>query len=89
MSQTQVDEKIITKVDSRGTKIRRIKCPPGYKLNDNGTSCVPITGSEKMQKRIAMRKAIRTKRSKGPAAQKRANRKRLRALKKRKQYGLK
>lgn len=83
-----INEKVITKVDSRGTKIRRIKCPPGYKLNPEGTSCVPITGSEKMQHRISMRKAIRTKRSEGAALKKRTTRKRLRAMKKRKQYGL-
>lgn len=83
-----INEKIVTKVDAAGTKVRRIKCPVGYKLNPTGTSCVPITGSEKAQHRLAIRKAIRTKRSKGPAFQKRVNRKRLRALKKRHQYGL-
>jgi hypothetical protein len=86
---SKVDEKVITKVNYLGQKKRRIKCPPGYKLNDTGTSCVPISGGDKAAKRLAMRKAIRTKRSKGVALQKRTNRKRIRAMKKRKQLGLK
>lgn len=82
------EQKVITKVNSRGEKRRRVKCRPGYRLNDTGTSCVPITGAEKSVKRKAIRKAIRTKRSMGKAFQARVKRKRLKALRKRKAYGL-
>lgn len=89
MSDTQLDEaRIITKVNSRGDKRRRVKCRPGYKLNDTKTSCVPITGSEKVVKRHAIRKMLRSKRSQGPGLQRRANRKRLKAMRKRKALGL-
>lgn len=79
---------IITKVNSRGEKTKRVRCKPGYKLNSNGTSCVPIPGGEKATKRIAIRKALRTKASEGDALKKRTNRKRIRAMKKRKALGL-
>jgi hypothetical protein len=89
MNQVIEEARIITKVNSRGEKRRRIRCRPGYKLNDTGTSCVPITGSEKATKRRAIRKALRTKRSMGKGFQIRVKRKRLKALRKRKAYGLK
>lgn len=79
---------IITKVNSYGQKTKRVRCKPGYKLNDNGTSCVPITGGEKASKRLAIRKALRTKASEGPALKTRTNRKRIRAMRKRKALGL-
>lgn len=79
---------IITKVNSKGQKRRRVKCKPGFKLNDNGTSCVPITGGEKSAKRRAIRKAIRTKRAMGKGLKIRTKRKQLRAMRKRKAYGL-
>lgn len=80
--------RIITKVNSRGEKRRRVKCRPGFKLNATGTSCVPISGGEKASKRLAIRKALRTKRAMGTAFKRRVNRKRNRALKRRKGYGL-
>lgn len=80
---------IITKVNAKGEKRRRVKCRPGMKLNDSGTACVPITGSEKAAKRKAIRKTLRTKRAKGKAYQSRVRRKRVRAMRKRKAYGLK
>jgi hypothetical protein len=83
------DAVIITKVNSRGEKRRRVKCKPGFKLNSSGTSCVPITGGEKASKRRAIRKSIRTKRAMGNGLKIRTKRKRLKALKKRKAYGLK
>lgn len=82
------ESKIITKVNSKGEKRRRRKCKPGYKLNAAGTSCVPITGGEKATKRRAIRKAIRTKRAMGKGFQIRVKRKRLKALRRRKAYGL-
>ena len=81
--------RLIVKVNARGEKRRRIKCNKGMKLNPTGTACVPITGSEKNSKRIAARQMVRTKRAAGDALKRRTNRKRLKALKKRKQLGLK
>ena len=81
--------RLIIKVNSRGEKRRRIKCNKGMKLNPAGTACVPITGSEKNSKRIAARQMARTKRAAGDALKRRTNKKRLKALKKRKQLGLK
>ena len=82
------ESRIITKVTSKGKKTKRRKCRAGFKLSANGTSCVPITGSEKQTKRKSIRKALRTKKAKGPSAVKRASRKRLKAMKKRKSFGL-
>lgn len=79
-------EKTITKVDSKGRKTRRKKCKRGYKLD--GNRCVRVTGSEKSKKKKAIRKAVRTKKSQGGSSRKRTTKKRLRALKKRKNYGL-
>jgi hypothetical protein len=79
---------IITKVNSAGQKTRRVRCKPGYKLNDTGTSCVPIPGGEKATKRIALRKAVRTKAAGGQALKNRTNRKRIKAMRKRKALGL-
>lgn len=82
----QIEEvRRVTRVDSKGTKTKRIKCRRGYKRK--GNTCVPITGSEKASKKKAIRKAVRTKKAQ-PGAQKKASRKRLKALKKRKSYGL-
>ena len=81
--------KRVVRVTSKGKKIRRIKCKKGYKLNSAGTSCVPMSGSEKISKKKAIRKAIKTKKAKGAGAAKRAVRKRLKALKKRKSMGIK
>lgn len=85
----ELDEAIIiTKVNSRGDKHRRVKCKPGYRLNSTKTACVPITGSEKVIKRQAVKKMIRSKRSQGPGLTRRANRKRAKAMRKRKALGL-
>lgn len=86
----QLEEaRIITKVTSRGEKTKRVKCRRGFKLSPDGKTCIPITGSEKQAKKKSIRKAIRTKKAKGKAAQVKANKKRLKAMKKRKAFGLK
>jgi hypothetical protein len=89
MTDSLEEQKIITKVNSKGQKRRRVKCRPGFKLNSTKTSCVPLSGGEKSTKRIAIRKALRTKRSMGKGFQNRVKRKRLKALKRRKALGLK
>lgn len=83
-----ITEVIITKVNSKGQKRKRVKCRPGFTLNSTGTSCVPMTGGQKASKRRAIRKSIRTKRAGGTALKRRTNRKRLRAMKRRKSLGL-
>lgn len=79
---------IITKVNAAGQKTKRVRCKPGFKLNSTGTSCVPITGGEKASKRLAIRKALRTKRAEGQALKNRTKRKRIKAMRKRKALGL-
>ena len=79
---------IITKVNAAGEKTKRVRCKPGFKLNSTGTSCVPITGGEKASKRLAIRKALRTKRAEGQALKNRTKRKRIKAMRKRKALGL-
>lgn len=89
-SEEQIEEaRRVVRVTSKGKKTRRIKCRKGFKLNSKGTACVPMSGSEKAQKKRSIKKAIRTKRAKGAGAAKRATRKRLKALKKRKSMGVK
>ena len=82
----QIEEaRRVTRVSSKGEKTRRLKCRSGFKRE--GDRCVPMSGSEKRTKTKALRKAVRTKRG-NPAGQKRASRKRLKAMRKRKSYGL-
>lgn len=74
------------RVDSKGKKTKRVKCKPGYRLNSKGTSCVPMTGSEKQTRKKAAKKAVRKRKTKSQVG---ANRKRVKALKKRKALGVK
>jgi hypothetical protein len=74
-----------TRVNSKGKKTKRVKCKPGYKLKANGTSCVPMSGSEKRTRKKAAKKSVRSKKGKSQAG---SNRKRIKALKKRKSLGL-
>lgn len=83
---TQLEEaRRVTRVTSKGEKIKKVKCRSGFKRK--GNTCVPITGSEKASKKRAIKKAVRTKKA-SPSTQKRASRKRLKAMKKRKSLGL-
>ncbi len=88
MSDEELAEKIITKVNSKGKKTRRKKCKRGYKLSSDGSRCERVSGRDKAKKKKAIRKAVRTKKAQGGSSRKRTTRKRLRALKKRKNYGL-
>lgn len=83
-----VSEKIIVKVNSKGQKRRRVKCKKGFKLNPKGTACVPISGGAKQKKKLATKKATRTKKQAGAGAKNKANRLRARANKRRKSMGL-
>lgn len=88
MSEQLEEAKRVIRVDSRGKKTRRIKCRKGYKLSSNGKTCVPMSGSEKSSKRKSIKKAIRTKKASGSGKRKLATRKRLKAMRKRKNYNL-
>lgn len=89
--ETLEERKIIIRVNSKGIKTKKIRCPAGRVVKTvNGRQvCVTPTGRERLTKRIAIRKSVRTKKSKGAGYQKRVNFRRQRALKKRKQLGIK
>ena len=78
--------RVVIKVNAKGKRRRKIVCGKGKKLV--GTACKPISGKEKMIKRLAVRKAKRTLKRKGSGARLRAQRLRKRALQKRKSMGL-
>lgn len=82
----QIEEvRRVIRVSSRGEKTRRIKCRAGFRRE--GDRCVPMTGSEKQSKRLSIRRAVRTKNA-NPSGKRRAARKQLKAMRKRKAYGL-
>lgn len=88
MSDDQLDEiKRIVKVNSRGKRRIKMKCKKGYKFD--GRKCIKISGKELVNKRRAIRKSVRTKRSKGSGYAKRSVRLRKKAIKKRHNMGLK
>jgi len=79
--------KIKIRVTSKGQKIRRKFCARGFKYNSETGACVRMSASERAGKKLAIRKALRTKRA-DQAGKKRAVRKRLKALKRRRAMGL-
>ncbi len=81
------EAKKITRVNSKGQKTRKVKCRKGFKVS--GDSCVPVSGSEKVAKKKAIKKAVRSKKAKGAGFAKRTSKKRNKALKKRKAMGVK
>lgn len=78
--------KRIIKINFKGHRRIKIKCAKGFKYD--GKRCVKIGGTEKLMKRKAIKKAVRTKRAKGAGAQRKTTRLRLKAMKKRKSMGL-
>ncbi len=88
--ETLQERKIIIRVNSKGQRTRKIKCPPGKVLKSmNGKKvCAQPTGSERLSKKLSIKQANRTKKAKGTGFKKRTNFKRQRALKKRKGMGL-
>lgn len=90
MSEEQTQEELDeatkkTRVDSKGKKTKRVKCKPGFKLKPNGMSCVAMSGSEKRTRKKSAKKAVKKRKTKSQAG---SNRKRLKAMKKRKSRGL-
>lgn len=85
------EAKFVFRVTSRGQKIRKLRCKPGYRIANVGgrTRCVRVTGKEKLAKKRSIRKANRTKRAKGSGYKKRIVFKQKRAIRKRRQMGLK
>jgi hypothetical protein len=85
-TQEELDEEAKrTRVDSKGKKTKRVKCKPGFKLKPNGLSCMKMTGSEKAGRKKAAKKSAKTRKSKSQAG---SNRKRAKAIKKRKSLNL-
>lgn len=74
------------KINAKGKRRIKMQCKKGFKYD--GKKCVKISGSELVTKRKAIRKAVRTKRSKGSGFQKRVARLRNRAIKKRNNMGV-
>lgn len=75
----------IIRVNFRGQRTKRKKCPKGFYLD--GNTCVPMSSNQKAEKKRSIRKAIKTKRA-DASGRKIAIRKRKLALKKRKSQGL-
>jgi len=74
------------KINSKGKRRIKMQCKKGFKFD--GTKCVKISGGELVNKRKAIRRAVRTKRAKGSGFQKRIARLRNRAMKKRRGMGI-
>lgn len=81
------EAKIITKVNSKGEKRRRLKCRPGYILK-NGV-CMPVSGDKKVNKMRGAKKAARTKHAQGAGYALKVAKKAKKAKLKRKAFGLK
>lgn len=77
------------KVNFRGKRRIKMQCRPGFRWDASKRSCVKITGSEVATKRKAMRKMVRTKKSKGTSFRARVLRKTRKAKRFRKSMGLK
>lgn len=72
------------RVDSHGTKTKRRKCPPGYKLSPDGKRCMKISSAEHMHRsKGSIRASKKTRSHKSTIL-----RKRKMAMKKRHNMGL-
>lgn len=85
------EERRVIRITSKGERIKKIKCPKGKVLkNINGRQvCVTQTGKERMDKKRAIKKSVRTKKAKGSGFKKRVSFRRNKAIKKRKMMGVK
>jgi hypothetical protein len=81
------ERKRIIKVNAKGQRRIKIKCKKGFKYADG--KCMKITGSELTTKRKAIRRSVRTKKQKGSGYQRKIQRLRGRAVRKRRSMGLK
>lgn len=78
---------ILWRVNAKGKKVKKAICPKGTKIDDSGKNCAPVGGAEKQARKMAAKKAARTRKA-NPAGIRKATKKRLKALKKRKQLGI-
>lgn len=83
-----LNEAFKIKVNFKGKKTRKLKCPRGMKVNPAGTACVPMTGEQKANMRAGKRKMVRTVKAGGANLQRKKKIKTKRALRFRKSMGL-
>jgi len=85
-----LERRMKIKVNSKGVKTKRIICGKGRVLKTIGGRqvCLVQTGAAKAKKKIAVRKAIRTKKAKGPGYSRKINIKRQRGIKRRRMQGI-
>ena len=83
-----ITEAFKIKVNSKGIKRRKLKCPQGHKPNPSGAGCIPITSTEKRTRKVGARHAVRTVKAKGASAKRTKVRKMKKALRFRKSFGL-
>ncbi len=76
------------KVNFHGEKRKKLKCPPGYQVNQEGTACVPQTAQHKHDIRVGAKHAVKTKRAEGDSLRKMTNKRTKKALKFRQRFGL-
>ena len=84
---TEVRRRI--KVDFRGKRRIKMQCRPGFVWDESTHACLKITGADVAQKRKSMRRAVRTRKSKGQSFKVRVLRKTRKAKRFRKSMGLK
>ena len=78
---------ILWRVNAQGKKVKKAICPKGMSIDDTGKNCKPVGGAVKQARKIAAKKAARA-RAANPAGVRKATKKRLKALKRRKQLGI-
>ena len=76
------------KVNFHGEKRKKLKCPPGYQPNSEGTACVPQTAQHKHDLKIGAKHATLTKKSEGDSLRKMTAKKTKKAMKFRQRLGL-
>lgn len=88
--ETLEETRIIIRVNAKGKRRRLLRCPKGriVKTVNGRKVCATQGGKERLTKKLAMRKMVRSKKAKGKGYVKRSNIKRARAMKKRKGMGL-
>ena len=79
---------IFWRVSAKGKRVKKYLCPKGFKKDKGGKNCVPVGGAQKMARRVSARRGAR-KRKANVSGQRMATRKRLKAMRKRKQLGIK
>lgn len=81
---------MVIRVNAKGKRTRKLKCPKGkvVKTVNGRKTCAPLGGRARLVKKLAIKKANRTKKAKGAGFRKRTNIKRQRAMKRRRGMGL-